>query len=128
MSRTGIVVFAHGSRAQVANDSVFHVAKRFADEGGYDLVETAFLELAEPTLREAAERLIARGADRIVVLPYFLTLGVHLQRDLPQLAGEVAEAHPGVHIDIQPPLDGHPALLQVLLDRAAAVTPVPTTL
>ncbi|MCL6650618.1 MAG: pyridoxine 5'-phosphate synthase [Chloroflexi bacterium] len=81
--KTGIVVFAHGSSVASANEAVRSVAARMAEAGGFELVETAFLELARPDLNEAVGRLRARGAGRIVVVPYFLTLGIHLQRDLP---------------------------------------------
>jgi sirohydrochlorin ferrochelatase len=72
-------------------------------------VETAFLE-AQPGLAEAVARLAGSGATRILVVPYFLTLGIHLQRDLPAIVEQLAQAHQNVEIRITPPLDGHPAL------------------
>jgi sirohydrochlorin cobaltochelatase len=54
----------------------------------------------------------------VVVVPYFLTLGLHLQRDLPRLIDGVKRAHPGLDIDVTPPLDQHPAMADALLDRA----------
>ena len=115
---TGIVVFAHGSRIESANQAVRDVAARMpASER--DLVETAFLELGQPDLAGAVERLVLRGAARIIVIPYFLTLGTHLQRDLPRLAAEAARRYQNVAIQVTSPLDGHPALLQALLDRAS---------
>jgi sirohydrochlorin ferrochelatase len=42
----------------------------------------AFLE-AQSSLDEAVARLADRGVTHILVVPYFLTLGIHLQRDLP---------------------------------------------
>jgi sirohydrochlorin ferrochelatase len=115
---TGIVVFAHGSRIESANQAVRDVADRLAATGRY-VVESAFLELGQPDLGGAVERLVARSAGRIVVIPYFLTLGTHLQRDLPRLAAEVAKRYDNVEIHVTSPLDGHPALLQALLDRAS---------
>ena len=87
--KTGFAVFAHGSKVESANDAVRAVADQLAHDGGYDLVEAAFLELAEPDLNGAVDRLVARGATRVVVIPYFLTLGTHLQRDLPRLVERV---------------------------------------
>jgi sirohydrochlorin ferrochelatase len=55
----------------------------------------------------------------VVVIPYFLTLGIHLQRDLPRIASEATRIYPDVDVTITPPLDGHPSMLQILLDRAA---------
>jgi sirohydrochlorin ferrochelatase len=115
---TGIVVFAHGSRIESANQAVRDVAARMpASES--DLVEPAFLELGQPDLAGAVDRLVSRGAARIIVIPYFLTLGTHLQRDLPRLAAEAARRYQNVEIQVTSPLDGHPALLQALLDRAS---------
>ena len=117
---TGLVIFAHGSSVAAANEAVARVTERMAVEGGYSLVETAFLEMAEPDLREAVARLAARGADHIVVIPYFLTLGIHLRRDLPRIVEELAGVYQGVRIDVTEPLDGHPSLVGILLERAQA--------
>lgn len=115
---TGFVVFAHGSRIESANQAVRDVAAQMAASGQH-VVEPAFLEIGAPDLAGAAGKLIERGAKRIVVIPYFLTLGTHMQRDLPRLAREASTTHDGIEIEITSPLDGHPALVQALLDRAA---------
>jgi sirohydrochlorin ferrochelatase len=115
---TGFIVFAHGSRVESANQAVRDVVARMAAES--HVVEAAFLELGEPDLSGATERLIARGVSSIIVIPYFLTLGTHLQRDLPRLVEKAARQHGGIPMEVTAPLDGHPALLQALLDRASA--------
>lgn len=117
---TGIIIFGHGSRIESANESVRSVAAELARDGAYDFVEAAFLELGHPDLAEAASGLISRGATRIVVLPYFLTLGTHLQRDLPRIVQGISNIHRDVSIEIAPPLEGHPVLVQILRERAAA--------
>ena len=114
---TGYIVFAHGSRIESANQAVRDVVSRMATSGQH-VVEAAFLELGQPDLQGATELLIARDVKRIVVIPYFLTLGTHMQRDLPRLAREASQTH-GIEILVAPPLDGHPALVQALLDRAS---------
>ncbi len=114
---TAFVVFAHGSRVESANQAVRTVAAEMAQRGGYP-VEAAFLELGSPNLSEAVGRLVEEGAARIIVIPYFLTLGTHLQRDLPKLVRAAAARYEDLEITVTPPLDGHPALLTALLDRA----------
>src|SRR5271163_4842974 len=111
--RLGIVVFAHGSSVETANEAVRVVAA----DAGFELYEVAFLD-ALPNLRTAVGNLVRRGAQRVLVLPYFLTLGIHLKRDLPALVGELGGEHPGVEMRITPPLDGHPGLSKILADRA----------
>src|SRR5207253_11400923 len=118
--RIGIVVFAHGSRIAAANDAVRSITTDLMKAGPFESVETAFLELGQPDLATAVASLVGRGATRIVVIPYFLTLGTHLERDLPALVRNVARAHEAVEFIVTPPLDGHPALLQILLDRATS--------
>jgi sirohydrochlorin ferrochelatase len=114
---TGLVVFAHGSKLEAANDAVRAVSASLASSGDR-AVEAAFLELGTPDLPSAVRSLIARGADRIVVIPYFLTLGRHVEEDLPRIVKEISQEHAGLQIEVTPPLDGHPALLDALLDRA----------
>ena len=116
---TGFIVFAHGSRIESANQAVRDISARMAASGGH-AVEPAFLELGQPDLAGAARKLAADGASRIVVIPYFLTLGTHLQRDLPRLVRDAAASlGSGIFMEATAPLDGHPALVEALLDRAS---------
>jgi sirohydrochlorin ferrochelatase len=118
MPATAVVIFAHGSSIESANESVRHVADNVRRDGGFDVVEPAFLEHGVPDLAGAVDAVIKQGATRIIVVPYFLTLGIHLQRDLPGIAAGLARLHRGVEIRIAPPLDGHPALGAILKERA----------
>jgi len=117
----GIIVFAHGSRVESANDAVRAVAADLALASG-DRVEAAFLELGQPDLPGAAALLVEAGATQITVIPYFLTLGLHMERDLPPLVAQISNSYNGLSIAVTAPLDGHPALVQVLLDRAMSET------
>ena len=117
MSGTGYIVFAHGSSIESANQAVRAVAVEFARRGGFEAVQAAFLEGGKPDLRGAVEALAPR-VSRVVVIPYFLTLGLHLQRDLPRLIEALRESHPGLAIEVAPPLDGHPGMVDALVDRA----------
>ena len=115
---TGLIIFAHGSRVTAANDAVRRVADDAAQRAGFPLYRAAFLELADPSLVAAVAELAAEGAERVLVTPYFLTMGRHLLEDLPRLLQEARSEHPGLAIESSPPLDGHPALAEILADRA----------
>ena len=114
---TGIIVFAHGSRIEAANEAVRSAAGDLARSGGFPLVEAAFLELGRPSLEEAADLLVERGIERLVILPYFLTPGLHLERDLPVLVKNIINRHSSLDVVVTPSLDGHPGLVEVLADR-----------
>src|SRR5277367_4836450 len=107
MSATAYIVFAHGSSVESANDAVRSATREAARRGEWGAFGTAFLGGGRPSLAEAVEGLAAQGASRFVVIPYFLTLGLHLERDLPALIEDLKRSHPGFEFEVTPPLDGH---------------------
>jgi len=123
---TGIIVFAHGSRIEAANEAVRAVAADLARGGEYPIVEAAFLELGTPGLEEAADLLVSRGVERIIIIPYFLTPGLHLERDLPPIVDRILNKHKDLHVLVTASLDGHPGMVQMLTDRARGVLLSPT--
>ena len=66
------------------------------------LVEVAYLEHLEPSLEQAARRLVKLGAISIVVIPLFLGRGGHLRIDAPRLIAAAQAALPGVVIVMAP--------------------------
>jgi len=113
---SAILLIAHGSRHPPANEDLHQLVARFAASGDYPIVEAAFLELAEPDLRTGADRCVARGAGRVLMVPYFLSQGVHLIRDLSAARDELERRHPRVEFRLGPPLGPDP-----LLDRLVAL-------
>ncbi len=118
MIQPAYIIFAHGSSVESANQAVRDVAKRAAELGAWRVFSTAFLEGGTPSLSDAVDELTARGESRFIVVPYFLTTGLHLQRDLPRLIEQVRKKHPAIEIEATPPLDGHPAMAAALVDLA----------
>lgn len=115
---TAIVVFAHGSSVEAANEGVRAMATEMAQRGNFPVVQTAFLELGQPDLREAVRQVRAKGATRVIVVPFFLTLGIHLRRDLPAIVDNLRSIYSDLDIEITSPLEGHPALVDVMIGRA----------
>ena len=118
VSSFALILFAHGSRVESANEGVRAVARDLAQMGSFRQVAPAFLELGQPDLAGAVSGLVRQGFRQVVVVPYFLTFGLHMEQDLPQLISGIQEAHPGLEIRVAPPLEGHPGLVQVLAERA----------
>ncbi len=117
----GLIVFAHGSSVEAANDAVRAVSDRIGQRGEYGLVRAAFLDAGVPNLTEAVQDMVRSGARRIVIVPYFLVPGIHLTRDLPGIVEGLRRIHKGVSIEVTESLDGHPALLEAVLDRAKQI-------
>lgn len=120
-TRTGILLFAHGSSVEDANRGVRELANQLAARGPYSYVRAAFLERARPDLGEAVAQAVAAGIRRVIVIPYFLTLGLHLQRDLPHLIASLRHKYPDVVIDVGQSLEGHPLMSAIILGRVQEV-------
>ena len=118
---TGIILFAHGSKVEDANQGVRDLARRVREAGPYHHVRAAFLELAQPDLNAAVAEAAEAGLQRVVVIPYFLTEGIHLRRDLPNLIAPLKQAHPRLAIEVGQSLEGHPLMASIILGRVQEV-------
>ncbi|MFZ5508859.1 MAG: sirohydrochlorin chelatase [Pseudomonadota bacterium] len=101
---TALILFAHGARDPQWAEPFRAVRAAIARRAPEIPVELAFLELMSPSLGEAVDRVVARGARRVVVVPAFMAQGGHLKRDLPRLIGEVQAAHPQCVIEQTRPI------------------------
>lgn len=81
-------------------------------------VRAAHMELAEPSIAQAAEEAIQDGAEQVVVHPYMLAPGRHATRDIPRLVEEVSERFPEVSFRVTPPLGIHNCLANIILERS----------
>lgn len=111
-----VVLVAHGSRAEAANEAHRMVAAELARRTGRAVVP-AFLELAEPSIPDAIAAVAGSGAGEVLVLPHFLYPGRHLTQDIPALVAAAAEALPGTSIVLLPPSGGDPAMVDLLADQ-----------
>jgi sirohydrochlorin ferrochelatase len=115
--RTGILLFAHGSPVEEANRGVRDLAAKVEAVGPYQYVRAAFLEGGEPDLVSGIKQASTAGLSRLIVLPYFLTVGLHLRRDLPKLVAAAREKCPALEISIGQSLEGHPLMPSIILGR-----------
>jgi len=115
-----LLVVAHGSRREASNEEVRELARRLAAHAGntYDCTESAFLELADPSIPEGIQHCIDHGADEVTVLPYFLSAGRHVVEDIPAEVRVKQQEHPQVDIHIAPYLGGASEIVEVMLSIA----------
>lgn len=119
MDPIGLVVVDHGSRRAESNAMLEQMAAMVAEVVPYPIVEPAHMELAEPSIATAFSACVARGARTVVVAPYFLLPGKHWSQDIPALAAEAAERHPGVAYLISAPFGLHPLMAAAVDARVA---------
>ena len=114
---TGVILFAHGSPVNEANQGVHDLAATIQAGGPYSYVRAAFLDGGKPDLSGAVTNAAAAGIDEVIVIPYFLTVGLHLQRDMPKLVAAAQQSHPGLKIVVAQSLEGHPLMPSLILSR-----------
>ena len=112
-----LLLIAHGSRKQAANEEICRLAQQVAALGGddYGAVVAAFLELAEPSIQQGVERCVELGVTEIVAVPYFLAAGRHVAQDIP---GELACAragHPELSIELSQYVGDNEAMPDLVL-------------
>ncbi|ELZ04074.1 cobalamin biosynthesis CbiX protein [Natrialba chahannaoensis JCM 10990] len=115
-----VLLVGHGSRREKSNEQVRELAAGL--ESRLEIpVDAAFLELAEPAIDEALAELAA-VTSRVTVVHCSLFAASHVKNDVP-LAVEHVRAEHGqeLEIDVGAHLGIHPAILDLLDDRAAAV-------
>jgi sirohydrochlorin ferrochelatase len=112
-----VVLIAHGSREPAANSDVHHLAAQLRERGPYVIVEAAFLELAEPTIDGVVEVCAQKGATTIILVPAFLSAGVHVTRDLAEAQKRLSALHRDVRFILAEPLGRHPLLVELILER-----------
>lgn len=115
--QTAVLLIAHGSRRAAANDDLRRLAELLVQQGPYRVVEVSFLELTEPTIAAGGAACAARDVRRVLMLPYFLSAGVHVEQDLAEQQRALQQRFPDVEFVLCAPLGLHPLLLQIVLDR-----------
>lgn len=116
--KTGIILFAHGSRDPQWRLPIEAVALQICQRQPTTPVRCAYLELSAPSLPEAATDLIANGARKLRVFPLFLGVGKHAREDLPLLIEAIRTAHPDVLVELLPAAGESPQLTALLADIA----------
>jgi sirohydrochlorin cobaltochelatase len=94
---TTVLLVGRGSTDPDANADVHRAARLLWEGRGYSGVETAFVSLAAPDVASGLDRCRKLGAERIVVLPYFLFTGVLPDRVRMQTEGWAA-VHPELEV------------------------------
>ena len=114
---TAILMMAHGSRVAEANNAAREIAAMVAELTGFEIVEVAFREMHEPNIQLGIDSCVAKGAQRILLMPYFLFMGAHVQYDLPEEIEAARKRHPDLIMEMGSHLGVHRKLAEVEAER-----------
>lgn len=122
---TAVLLIAHGSRRAEANQELVELAQRLTADGLYAIVEPSFLELAEPDIVTGGTTCVTKGATLVLMVPYFLSAGVHIRRDLTEARDQLAAMHPHINFRLGQPLGPHTLLDNLVRERIREVDSSP---
>ncbi len=108
----GLLLIGHGTRSAVGTRQVLELAAAVQRRLQPVAVQPAFLELAQPTIDEAIQRLAAGGVSQLVAAPLLLFAAGHAKRDIPAAVTSAAGRH-GIAAAITPPFGCEQSLLDL---------------
>ncbi|QOR66991.1 sirohydrochlorin chelatase [Cytobacillus suaedae] len=112
-----IVYIGHGSRNDTANNEFVHFIKEVMTEVGEPIQAYGFLELEKPSIKEAVEECILKGATDIKVIPVLLLSGIHVAVDIPNELKALEEEYPFLTFVYGRPLGVDALMTEILLQR-----------
>ena len=115
-----LLLVAHGSRRKQSNDEVILLAEKLKNNCSrqYNIVNAAFLEVAEVLIPDGIKQCVTEGATSIIVLPYFLNSGRHVVEDIPNIINECIGQYPHTNISLAPHLGASPLIMDLLISSA----------
>lgn len=119
LEKIGVILVDHGSRRDESNDLLLQVVDAYRQHAAWHIIEPAHMELAEPSIATAFQHCVERGAELVVVFPYFLAPGRHWHTDIPALSAQASQACDDVRFLVAAPLGLHELILQVVDQRVA---------
>ena len=92
---TTLLLAGHGSRNIEGNDEIEKFAEAWRQRRPGERIEVCFIEHAEVLIDEGLDR-AARGARRVVLIPFILNAAGHVKMELPAAVEAARERHPDV--------------------------------
>jgi len=117
-----LLLVAHGSRRVQSNDEIREVAERVREQAGerFGFVTSAFLELADPSIPAGIDECIAAGADEVMIMPYFLSAGRHVAKDIPTIVDGHQKKHPNIPMKLATYLGASEIMPSLIVDTVDA--------
>ena len=101
-----VIVAAHGSRRKSSAAEVTALVKKLDAKVKTDVstdihqVVHAFLQFCDPSLETVIQELADSGVDEMVIFPFFISAGSHVQTDIPRAVETARQKHPHVRFHV----------------------------
>jgi sirohydrochlorin cobaltochelatase len=117
MSKTGIMICGHGSRAKSAEEEFALLAKGVRQRYPDTPVEYGFLEYSAPNIHMGLNALRDAGVTDIVAVPGMLFAATHAKNDIPSVLTTYQEKNEGLSVHYGRELGLHPQMVSAFEAR-----------
>ena len=110
-----VLFISHGSRSFKSSEEVQNLIGQLKNKSGVALFEYGFLEQQRPSIPEAIDTCVHKGATEIFVLLNFLNSGKHVDEDVPRIVNAAHQRYPGLKFTLSQPIGQHPKIGELFL-------------
>ena len=114
--KSAVLLIAHGSRREAANQDLVALAATLVDRGLYPIIEIAYLELRSPRFLKGASHASAGGRGTSSCSRTFSPPAL-TSPTTSRWQQELSAQSPDVHFILCKPLSLHPLLVDIVVDR-----------
>ena len=115
-----IILVGHGSPKKDANnmDVVGRMLHEKLHPGCSEgCVMSAYLQFQSPTLQDALDAAVKNGTTKLIIHPYFLSAGMHVTKDIPEVIEGYRKASPDIEFVYTEPLGVSQRLVELVVER-----------
>ncbi len=84
-----------------------------------EIVEHAFLQYVPPSLPDMVAHCVSKGAERVVIVPFFVQPGAHVAKDIPEAVEQLRRKYPRVIFSVTDHVGVHPLMTEIVKDLVA---------
>lgn len=126
-STVGLVLAGHGSEFGSYKETVEQLAAILRKRSHFLTVKIGFMEISNPSIRDALASAVEEGAEKLIVVPVLLAESRHTMQDIPKLLGMEKGQNRGtlsfdsranVEVAYCKPIGADKRLADIILDRA----------
>jgi precorrin-8X/cobalt-precorrin-8 methylmutase len=122
MDKIGLIIIGHGSKLPHNRENLEKLADILRKRAAFKTVEISFMVRNKPTISEAIESLAKKGVSKIVLIPVFLSPGVHTTLEIPEMI-EMKEKEPllkerGIELVYGEPLGSDERIAEIIEEKA----------
>lgn len=111
-----IIFFGHGARDLRWREPFDRLAALWQAQNPNTPVELAFIELMQPSLSGAIQKIIAQSIKDITIIPVFFGQGSHLRNDFPKILEECRIEFSDISLNATPAVGENLLVLQAIIN------------